>query len=159
MVEIDRETYEFKKLFDLENIIDFDIHEDHMYMIRAIQISKGKELFYLVKTDMEGNEINQKKIDYEVTSIEIQDDGKAYMYNKYFKSSFYIYDLKKDKLIKEIKAFETIKNIEFIDNLLFIAKYQGNNILVIDRDNFEVIKEIELPDDVRLFDIKVKKAE
>ncbi len=159
MIEIDRETYEFKKLFDLENIIDFDIYEDHMYMIRAIQISRGKELFYLVKSDMEGNEITQKKIDYEVTSIEIQDDGIAYMYNQYVNSPFYIYDLKEDKLIKEIKDFGVVRNIEFIDNLIFVPGYKGNNILIIDRDNFEVVKEIELPDDVRLFDIKVKKAE
>ncbi len=159
MAEIDRETYEFKKLFDLENIIDFDIYEDHMYMIRAIQISRGKELFYLVKSDMEGNEISQKKIDYEVTSIEIKDDGIAYMYNKYIEYPFYIYDLKEDKLLKEIKDFGVVRNIEFIDNLLFVPGYKGNNILVINRANFEVIKEIELPDDVRLFDIKVKKAE
>ncbi len=159
MAEIDRETYEFKKLFDLENIIDFDIHEDHMYMIRAIQISKGKELFYLVKTDMEGNEINQKKIDYEVTSIEIQDNGKAYMYNKYFKSSFYIYDLKEEKLIKEIKDFDIVRNIEFIDNLLFVPAYKKNKILVINRDNFEIVKEIEFPDNINFSGIAIKKAE
>ncbi len=159
MAEIDRQTYEFKKLFDLENIIDFDIYKDHMYMIRYIKINKKERLMYLVKTDMEGNEISQKKIDYGVTTIEIQDDGIAYMYNQYVKFPFYIYDLKEDKLIKEIKDFGLVHNIEFIDNLLFIPGYKGNNILVIDRDNFEIVKEIELPDDVRLFDIKVKKAE
>ncbi len=159
MIEIDRETYEFKKLFDLENIIDFDIYEDHMYMIRAIQISRGKELFYLVKSDMEGKEISQKKIDYEVTSIEMKDDGIAYMYNKYIEYPFYIYDLKEDKLIKEIKDFGVVRNIEFIDNLLFVPAYKKNKILVINRDNFEVVKEIEFPDNINFSGIAIKKAE
>ncbi len=160
LASIDRNTHEIKKMFDTPDILDFDIYEDHIYMIRYVKISKEKELFYLIKTDCEGNEISQKKIDYDTTNIVIKDDGIAYFYNDYNRStSVYIYDLKEDKLIKEIKDFGLVHNIEFIDNLLFIPGYKGNNILIIDRDNFEVVKEIELPDDVRLFDIKVKKAE
>ncbi len=159
LVSIDRETYNIEKLYDIPWILDFDIYEDHIYMIRYVEVSKEKELFYLIKTDMEGNEISQKKIDYDTTNIVIKDDGIAYFYNDFNESSIYIHDIKEEKLIKEIKDFGLVHNIEFIDNLLFIAKYHGNNILVINRDNFEVVKEIELPDDVRLFDLKVKKAE
>ncbi len=159
LASIDRNTHEIKRLFDTPDILDFEIYEDHIYMIRYVEVSKEKELFYLVKTDMGGNEISQKKIDYDITNIEIKDNEIAYLYNNFSESSIYIHDIKKDKLIKEIKDFGIVWNIEFIDNLLFIPGYQGNNILVINRDNFEVVKEIELPDDVRLFDIKVKKAE
>ncbi len=160
LATIDRNTHEIKKLFDTPDILDFHIYKDHIYMIRYVEVSKEKELFYLVKTDMEGNEISQKKIDYDITNIEINDNGIAYFFSDYSETtSVYIHDIKENKLLKEIKDFGVVRNIEFIDNLLFIPGYKGNNILVINRDNLEVIKEIDLPDDVRLFDIKVKKAE
>ncbi len=159
LVSIDRKTYNIERLYDIPWILDFDIYEDYIYMIRYVKISKEKELFYLVKTDMEGNEISQKKIDYDTTNIVIKDNGIAYFYNDFNESSIYIHDIKKEKLVKEIKDFGIVRNIEFIDNLLFVPAYKKNKILVINRDNFEIIKEIEFPDNINFSGIAIKKAE
>ncbi len=159
LVSIDRKTYNIERLYDIPWILDFDIYEDYIYMIRYVKISKEKELFYLVKTDMEGNEISQKKIDYDTTNIVIKDNGIAYFYNDFNESSIYIHDIKKEKLVKEIKDFGIVRNIEFIDNLLFVPAYKKNKILVINRDNFEVVKEIEFPDNINFSGIAIKKAE